>query len=476
MRRRLLAGFLLFALGLVVALEVPLGISLARNDRTTSMSEVERDASSLAVLVAAGLNNRGSGLQVAVRQFARADDAVVAVVSAGHVLAAAGKGAAEELSDIRTRGIIKAAAAGRTSGEEGSDDPDDDFLYVALPVAAAASAPGARGNPSPVHGSDVVLLVAESAAPLHAHIRGHLFALIVFGVGVLAVAAALGAILARSLTRPLEGIEVAVAAVGAGDLSERAPVGRGPAELNALAETVNEMADRLEELVHTQRAFLADASHQLRTPLTALRLRLENLDDTLGSEQRADLTPALAEADRLSRIVDGLLTLARAEGAVRPTREAVAVGAVLSDRAEAWTALAEERQVTLGCIPRVAARPGGPALRVLACPGHLEQILDNLLANALEATPAGGTVWLDAFRVGGRVEVHVIDDGPGMSPADRMRAFDRFWRREGAPHGGTGLGLAIVAQLARMSGGAAFLEASPEGGLDAAVRFEAFDG
>ncbi|MGD0945188.1 MAG: HAMP domain-containing sensor histidine kinase [Acidimicrobiales bacterium] len=474
MRRRLLAGFFLFAFALVVALEVPLGISLARNDRTTSMSEVQRDASSLAVLVAAGLNNRGPKLQLVVRQFARADNAVVAVVSSRHVLAAAGRGAVEELSDTRTKAIIGSAAAGHTSGEEGSADPDDDFLYVALPVAVPA--PGANNPSSETHGPDVVLLVAESAAPLHARIRNHTIALILFGLGAIAVATALGTILARSLTSPLEGIEVAVAAIGAGRLSKRAPVGRGPAELNALAEAVNEMADRLEELVHAQRTFLADASHQLRTPLTALRLRLENLEGTLEPGQRVDFTSALAEADRLSRIVDGLLTLARSEGGLRPTRDSVQVEAVLRDRAQAWSALAEERQVTLVHEPPAASGTAGPALRALACPGHLEQILDNLLANALEATPAGGRVSLNTARAGDNVEVHVVDDGPGMSPADRTRAFDRFWRREGAPHGGTGLGLAIVAQLARLSDGTAWLEASPSGGLDAVVRFEASDG
>jgi signal transduction histidine kinase len=310
---------------------------------------------------------------------------------------------------------------------------------------------------------------------MHARIRNNWIALGLFGLGVLALASALGALLARSLTRPLEGIEAAVAAVGAGRLSERAPVARGPAELMALGETVNEMADRLEELVHTQRAFLADASHQLRTPLTALRLRLENLEDTLGPEQGAELAPALAEADRLSRIVDGLLTLARSEGGVRPAREVVDVESVLRDRAEAWGALAEERQVTLTCeLPAAGAHES--ALRALACPGHLEQMLDNLLANALEATPSGGKVSLGALRLAERVEVHVIDDGPGMSAADRTRAFDRFWRREGAPHGGTGLGLAIVAQLARISGGTAWLDAAPGGGVDAVVRLEAADG
>jgi signal transduction histidine kinase len=307
----------------------------------------------------------------------------------------------------------------------------------------------------------VVLLVAESAAPLHSRVRSHFIMLALFGFGVLAVATALGTILARSLTQPLDGIEAAVAAVGAGRLSERAPVARGPSELKALAETVNEMADRLEELVHTQRAFLADASHQLRTPLTALRLRLENLEDTLEIDHRADLTAALGETDRLSRIVDGLLTLARAEGGVRPRREPVDVEA----------ALAEERQVSLE-PPRAPSAQVRP-LRALACEGHLQQVLDNLLANALEATPAGAKVSLDAVRVGDRIEVHVVDDGPGMSPGDRTRAFDRFWRQEGAPHGGTGLGLAIVAQLARMSGGTAWLDASPAGGVDAVVRLEA---
>jgi signal transduction histidine kinase len=282
-------------------------------------------------------------------------------------------------------------------------------------------------------------------------------------------------VLARSLTRPLEGIEAAVAAVGAGRLSERAPVGRGPAELDALGETVNEMAERLEELVHTQRAFLADASHQLRTPLTALHLRLENLEDTLEEEQQADLTAALAEADRLSRIVDGLLTLARSEGGVRPVRERVDVKDVLLNRVGAWSALAEEHHVALTCeFPAVVGQPG-PNLTALGCPGHLEQILDNFLANALEATPAAGKVVLRAVPTGDAVEIHVIDDGPGMGRADRTRAFDRFWRREGAPHGGSGLGLAIVAQLARMSGGTTWLDASPIGGIDAVVRLEAYD-
>ncbi|HLN06379.1 MAG TPA: hypothetical protein VK217_08880, partial [Acidimicrobiales bacterium] len=160
MRRRLLAGLFLFTLLLVVVFEVPLGFSLARNERSTSMAELQRDASSLAVLVAAGLiQGRGTSLQLAVSRFARVDGAVVAVVSAGHVEAAAGSGAVEELSDSRTKAIIKSAAAGRTSGEEGSKDPDDSFLYVALPVATSTSAATSASSSRPA--SDVVLLLAE---------------------------------------------------------------------------------------------------------------------------------------------------------------------------------------------------------------------------------------------------------------------------------------------------------------------------
>ncbi len=132
--------------------------------------------------------------------------------------------------------------------------------------------------------------------------------------------------------------------------------------------------------------------------------------------------------------------------------------------------------MTLACETPAAVGPHVPDLGALACPGHLEQVLDNLLANALEATPAAGCVSLLAVRVGDGIEVHVTDDGPGMSPSDRTRAFDRFWRREGAPSGGTGLGLAIVAQLARMSGGTAWLDATASGGIDAVVRLEACNG
>jgi signal transduction histidine kinase len=128
--------------------------------------------------------------------------------------------------------------------------------------------------------------------------------------------------------------------------------------------------------------------------------------------------------------------------------------------------LAEERGVEI-----VAPMEGEAVASIV--PGFLEQVIDNLLANAIEASPAGTTVQLSVVVRPPEVELHVVDEGPGMNPAERTRAFDRFWRREGAGRdSGSGLGLAIVHQLVRSSGGSVELRDGPAGGLDAVVRLE----
>jgi two-component system, OmpR family, sensor kinase len=225
------------------------------------------------------------------------------------------------------------------------------------------------------------------------------------------------------------------------------------------------MADRVHQLVDAQRRFVADASHQLRTPLTALRLRLENLAASPDPPDVTQLEAAEAETQRLARLVDGLLVLSRAQDQ-RGSREPVDVIAVAEDRRDAWAPLAEE-----GGISPIVEPPAGPA-NALAVPGHLEQILDNLLSNAVEASPAGTEV---AIVVEGPtaagdpvVVVHVRDQGPGMTPNEREHAFDRFWQGQDRV-GGSGLGLAIVQQLAESSGGNVELAEGDGGGLDAAV-------
>jgi signal transduction histidine kinase len=187
----------------------------------------------------------------------------------------------------------------------------------------------------------------------------------------------------------------------------------------------------------------------------------------LPPEARGDLEAAAVESRRLSRLVDGLLALARAEGA-RAERQAIDVNAVVEERSAAWSALAEERGVQL------TAAVGRARPLALVVPGHLEQIVDNFLANALEVAPQGSRVTMSVVAAGGTVAVHVVDEGPGMSPEERRNAFDRFWRgRDANGVGGSGLGLAIVRQLATSNSGSAELRSGAGGGIDAAVTLPA---
>jgi signal transduction histidine kinase len=176
----------------------------------------------------------------------------------------------------------------------------------------------------------------------------------------------------------------------------------------------------------------------------------------------------MAETGRLARLVDGLLALARAE-ATTARRELVDAAAVVADRQATWAPLAAEQSVDLAVDP-------GPAARVWALQGALEQVLDNLLANALRFAPPGSQIRLAVRQADGWVEVHVVDRGPGMTAEQRQRAFDRFWRASPADGEGTGLGLAVIRQLIDASGGAAELRPALGGGLDAVVRLPPADG
>jgi signal transduction histidine kinase len=271
--------------------------------------------------------------------------------------------------------------------------------------------------------------------------------------------------LARWVSRPVTGLGSAAGRLADGDLASRAVVDSGPPELRRLAGTFNTMAGRLEALVHGNRAVIADVSHQLRTPLAALRLRLDLLAaDTAQSDPDTaqELAGALEELARLSRLVDGLLTVARAENVV-PVPTTVDVSEVASERFVAWHPVAEDRGITLEVLS-----PEHPAVQAWLGEGHLEQVLDNLIANALEALEAGGHVTVTTTTTTAGAQIVVADDGPGMSAEDRERAFLRFTTSN--PNG-TGLGLAIVHRLITSNGGTARLTETPGGGLTAVLDF-----
>ncbi|MFJ4939910.1 sensor histidine kinase [Streptomyces pseudovenezuelae] len=286
---------------------------------------------------------------------------------------------------------------------------------------------------------------------------------------VLAAAAAIGAYAARRITAPLRELNSMASKFSDGDLTARSPV-TGPPETQTLARTLNQGAERLDTLVASQRIFVADASHQLRTPLTALRLSLDNIADGVDDESvREDVEQATAEVVRMSRLVNGLLVLARAEAKVAAA-EPLVLRDIVDERLTVWRPAADERGVTIALRGSVVDdRPS-----VLASPGHLDQVLDNVLSNALEVSPDGGRITVEVESRADTVVLSVLDEGPGMPDADKARAFDRFWRGQGLTgRSGSGLGLAVVRQLVTDDGGTVTLADAPGGGLKVEITLRA---
>jgi signal transduction histidine kinase len=285
-----------------------------------------------------------------------------------------------------------------------------------------------------------------------------------FWVGLLAIAvvvllavAGIGLAIARWVTRPLRRLQESAKRYAEGDLTP-SPIGDdAPPEVRELGEAMNTMARRLDELIGAQRAFVSDASHQLRTPLTALRLRLENLETELDDEADvAEISASIDEIQRLSELVHDLLQLARAEQA--PPTTVVDAATIASDRVETWTAVAEEQDVII--------RFQGPLapVYVAAVAGAIEQFLDNTLDNALNASPRDTTITVQVDRAGDRTRITVSDQGPGLDDEQKTRARERFWRGDTTTPG-TGLGLAIAQKLVEACGGTLELGDDPSGGL-----------
>jgi signal transduction histidine kinase len=270
--------------------------------------------------------------------------------------------------------------------------------------------------------------------------------------------------LAAGALRPVEAMRRRAAGVTAARPG-RLPVPRGRDELSRLAVTLNDMLAGLEAAFEHERRFVADASHELRTPLALLRAELELALRRPRSREELEeaLRSAAEETERLSRLAEDLLLIARADqGGLPIRRERVAAGEVLATVAGRFAT----RAYALGREVRVV---DSDAL-LDADPARVEQALGNLVDNAL--AHGFGSVILRAVERDDVVELHVEDEGPGFPDDFRDRAFDRFSRadqargHDGAAHGGTGLGLSIVDLIARAHGSRAGLVNRPEGGAD----------
>ena len=322
-------------------------------------------------------------------------------------------------------------------------------------------------------GDPFTVVVAQSTAETRSS-RAVLARLLLVGFPLLlaALAAIAWLVIGRTI-RPVTALRQGAEQISGGaGREERLPVPPSADEIHALATTLNDMLDRLQNVRERQRAFVADAAHELRSPLASMRTQLEVAERLgEGGELPGDL---LLDVARLTTLVEDLLLLARSDPVARPPDlQPVAVAPLLHELARRTTAEGLELAVAAGVEDR--------GLHVVADPDELHRALTNLVDNALRH--AEGRVRLDATTdpaPGGRVRITVGDDGPGVAIADRERVFERFTRLDDARDrdaGGTGLGLAIVRELVSRAGGTVGLEDSTwwPVGVDAVVELPAAD-
>jgi signal transduction histidine kinase len=449
--RRLLLGYLLAAVVVLLVLEIPLAIFYQQREMGRLEHDVERDATVLAGYYEESLE-AGDTLNAAPAEaYARRTGVRVVVVDKAGTSLIDTDGPAGR--DFSTRPEIAAALRGGTAiGTRYSKTLKTDLLYVAVPATSAGE----------VHGAVRLTLDKKETNAL---VRSYWTALVAVAVVVLIAMAGIGWALARSVTRPLRTLDAAAARFATGDLAPAEPDPSAPPEIAVLGETMNTMARRLDQLLAEQREFVADASHQLRTPLTALRLRLENLQSAAVSAEDEDaLGAAIEETNRLTALVADLLQLARAEESAEPLT--VDLAALAADRVDTWSAVADATEVQLELVA-----PGGPVL-AWSVPGGIEQILDNLIDNAVEVAPRESRVTVTIVGGTATHQLLVTDDGPGLSDEDKVRALERFWRADRSTPG-TGLGLPIAAALAQASGGGLDLADGQAGGLSVQVTLRA---
>jgi signal transduction histidine kinase len=446
MSRRLVASYLGITLFVLLVLEVPLGITFARRSEENLLADIERDARVLATDAEPRLENGGGpDPQESVQRYAARTGGRAVVVDATGVAIADSETSLGTGRVFSTRLEVIEALEGRlASGTRASETLGQQLLYVAVPVASGGRVLGA-------------VRVTYPRSALDHRVHQNWVRLGLLGLSVAIATTVIGWLLARSVSRPLRELQGASARVAGGNLRTRVGTDRGPPEVRELAASFNAMSARVEGMLARERAFSADVSHQLRTPLTALRLRLEALELVVPDEDQHDVDAAINEVERLASLIDALLAIARvSEGRIEPIP--VDAARVANERIRMWTPLADEREVSL-CYS------GPNTARALVADGSLDQILDNLLANALDVSPDAGNVTIVVQPDTNLVSVSVRDEGPGMSQEDMEKAFDRFFTT-----GGTGLGLAIVDRLAQASGGQAFLRRVRDGGLEAGVR------
>lgn len=454
MRRRLVISYLLLMVLVLFALETPLAATLATRETERVRADRLADATRFASLAGPALRGGGPGPLDA--ELAAYDDLY------GIAAAVVDRDRRTVTASVSWRFGTRAGTALDTAlaGQQFSG-PDSVWPWVGGLLVVAV----------PINDGGEVLGAVVTATPA-GRVRRTVTTwwLLLAGIGLLAVLACVSTAfgLAGWVLRPVTELDAVTHEIAEGHRAARVRLRLGPPELRRLAASFNNMADVVSDVMDRQRAFVAHASHQLRNPLTALRLRVEELGPSLAdADGRTEHRLALEETDRLATVLDALLTLARAEREENQ-RVTVDAAATAASRVAAWLPLARHRSVTLRLDPTDA-----PAY-ARTVPTAIDQALDALIDNAVKFSGAGGEVTVTVRPAEGGIALRVRDTGPGMTASQLDQATERFWRAPDAQNvDGAGLGLTIVAVLVDASDGRLTMRQGEPRGLVAELWFPA---
>lgn len=333
-------------------------------------------------------------------------------------------------------------------------DPTGHVLYDPTMTYTGRTLSGATlrsGVPLKIQGQTVGYLVPRTGAQEIAFLRRLLITTISSGALAALLAIGVGLVLTQSALRPLKELEAAAERLGAGDLGVRVRI-TSHDEIGDLAERFNRMAADLQQQDQLRRRLMNDIAHELRTPLTVMQGTLEALEDGVFPMDTEHLKPVLEQTLLLKRLVNDVRDLALAEaGQMTLDRAPMDVAALIQRMAARYKPSAQARGITL----ETTASPSLPLIK--ADTQRMEQVLENLISNALRYTSQGGKITLSAEQRGPWLRINIQDTGEGILPADLPHIFERFYRGDPARHRGeeghTGLGLAIARELIRAHGG-----------------------
>jgi heavy metal sensor kinase len=384
-------------------------------------------------------------------------------------LSGAGEGEFQDITDSTLVGIAPTEATAQLVAPDGTVlESSGDTMSVGPILSPAIVANAVRsGNPS-VHvvvdpegetfrvlavrlpHSDRLIVVGTSTEIADASLSRLIFIMLLTGPLALLVAGGAGWLLAKRALAPVGRMSAIADAIGIEALDERVPVPPGRDELTHLASTLNRMLERLDAGMRAKRRLVADASHELQTPLAVMRTELDVslASGALPPDATEVLESAREETDRMARIVRNLLTLARFdEGTLKLLRQPVALRSLAADVAESLSTLAREDSVDVSVA--------GDAAEIAADPEYLRVLLVNLVENAIKYSGSGSRVTIETGRGSAGAFVRVSDTGPGIPPDALASIFDRFYRVDDARASskGSGLGLAISREIAEAHGG-----------------------